>query len=70
MRRFLVKIQYDGRHYSGWQKQKNAKTVQGEIDEALTKLFGGEIRSVGCSRTDAGVSAEEYYFHFDADTKL
>lgn len=70
MRRFLVKIQYDGRRYSGWQKQKNAQTVQGEIDEALSKLFGEEIRSVGCSRTDAGVSAEEYYFHFDADTKL
>lgn len=70
MRRFLVKIQFNGRNYSGWQKQDNAATVQGEVDKALFHLFDQPIESHGCSRTDAGVSAEEFYFHFDADTKL
>lgn len=70
MRRFIVKLQFNGRNYSGWQKQPAAATVQGEVEKALFKLFGCEICSQGCSRTDAGVSAEEYYFHFDADTKL
>ncbi len=70
MRRFLVGIQFNGRNYSGWQRQKNAKTVQGEVEGALNKLFLTDIAVQGCSRTDSGVSAEEYFFHFDADTKL
>lgn len=70
MRRFLVKLQFNGRDYSGWQIQKNSRSVQGEVEKALKKLFGADITACGCSRTDAGVSAEEYFFHFDADTKL
>lgn len=66
----MVKLQFNGRNYSGWQKQENASTVQGAVETALKNLFGEEILSFGCSRTDAGVSAEEYYFHFDAETKL
>lgn len=70
MRRFLVKLEFNGKHYSGWQKQSNAETVQGEVEKALSKLFGVQTTCQGCSRTDAGVSALCYYFHFDADTKL
>lgn len=70
MRRFLVKLQFNGRNYAGWQRQQNAVTVQGEVEKALFRLFGAAIECFGCSRTDAGVSAEEYFFHFDADTKL
>lgn len=70
MRRFLVELQFNGRKYGGWQKNDNALTVQSVVEEALFKLFGEKIAAEGCSRTDAGVSAEKYFFHFDADTAL
>ena len=70
MRKFLVTIQYNGKNYNGWQKNSNSKTVQGEIENALYKLFSTNIEVEGVSRTDSGVSAKEYYFCFSADTKL
>ena len=70
MRRFLVELQYNGKAYDGWQAQPNRRTVQGAVNDALAKLFCDGVQAVGCSRTDAGVSAEQFFFHFDADTKL
>lgn len=70
MRRFLVCCQFNGKNYNGFQKNENGKTIQGEIENALEKLFLNKIEITGCSRTDAGVSAEKYFFHFDAETKL
>ena len=70
MRRFLVELQYYGKRYGGFQRQKNAPTVQGEVERALFRLFGRTTEIVGCSRTDAGVSAQSYFFHFDAETAL
>lgn len=51
-------ISYDGSQYSGWQRQRSAPSVQGEIEGALSNLFAREILISGASRTDAGVSAE------------
>ena len=70
MRKFLVNVEFDGKRYAGFQKNQNAKTVQTEIESALKKLFEKEIDIVGSSRTDAGVSARDFYFVFSADTKL
>ncbi len=70
MRRFLIQLQFNGKRYGGWQKNDNTTSVAGVVEQALYKLFGSEIKAEGCSRTDAGVSAEQYFFHFDADTKL
>ena len=70
MRKFLVTIQYNGKNYNGWQKNSNSKSVQGEIENALGKLFSIPVSVEGVSRTDTGVSAKEYYFTFCADTKL
>lgn len=70
MRRFLVQLQYNGKAYCGWQRLEKFKTVQGEVEKALYLLLGKETTAEGCSRTDAGVSAKNYYFHFDAETKL
>jgi len=70
MRRFLVELEFNGKNYGGWQIQPNVKTIEGETETALYKLFGEKITAYGCSRTDSGVSAESYYFHFDCDTKL
>ena len=67
MNRYFVKIQYNGSNYHGWQIQDNAVTVQGEINNALKLLLGKDIKTTGCGRTDAGVNASQFYFHFDTD---
>jgi len=68
MKRYFAKIQYNGANYHGWQIQDNARTVQGEINRALELLLAKPIKTTGCGRTDAGVNASEFYFHFDADS--
>ena len=70
MRKFLCELQFNGKNYFGYQINENAKTVQQELQTALKKLFDKEIVAEGCSRTDSGVSAWQYYFCFCADTKL
>ena len=68
MTRILLKIEYDGTNYSGWQKQPNQKTIQGEIEEAFARATGDRIELFGSGRTDAGVHALGQTAHFD--TKL
>lgn len=58
--KILIKIKYVGTAYSGYQVQKNAPTVQGEICKALEKLFGFQCDLTGCSRTDSGVHANMF----------
>ena len=53
----LIKIEYDGTNFSGWQKQPDARTVQGEIEHVLRYIAGEEVNIHGTSRTDAGVHA-------------
>lgn len=53
----LLTISYCGTNFSGWQVQPNKRTVQGEIERALKKLFNSECDVVGSGRTDAGVHA-------------
>jgi len=65
MHRYFIKCAYDGSHYSGWQIQTNAVSVQGAIQDALSTVLRNKIDIVGCGRTDAGVHASGYYFHFD-----
>ncbi len=66
MSRFLLKISYDGTSFHGWQVQNNAITVQEVMCEKLSGMFKTKISVTGCSRTDAGVHANEFYCHFDA----
>ncbi|MDB4347641.1 tRNA pseudouridine(38-40) synthase TruA [Bacteroidia bacterium] len=61
---YCVRIAYNGADYSGWQRQKNAVSLQQTIEEALTKLIQEPIQIIGCGRTDAGVHALSYYFNF------
>lgn len=70
MKKLAMKIRYDGTNYHGWQRQKNAVTVQQVIEEALSDLTGEPVTVTGCSRTDAGVHALEYYFHFESNTSI
>lgn len=53
----ILVIEYDGTNYHGSQLQKNAKTIQGELEKALKKLTSERIRIKTASRTDAGVHA-------------
>jgi tRNA pseudouridine38-40 synthase len=62
--RYFISLAYDGTAYHGWQIQPNARSVQEEIESALSKLHGNRsIEVVGCGRTDAGVHAQHYFLH-------
>jgi tRNA pseudouridine38-40 synthase len=63
MTAFKVLLEYDGSRYSGWQEQKNARTVMGEIHKAAVAVFGGEVEIQGAGRTDAGVHALGQVMH-------
>lgn len=65
MKRILLTIEYDGTRYSGWQKQPNQKTVQGEIEAAFYRCIGEKIELFASGRTDAGVHAKHQTAHFD-----
>ena len=67
MKRVALLVQYDGSHYSGWQKQKNAVTVQGILDRALFKVTNHSVKTFAAGRTDAGVHASCQVVHFDID---
>jgi tRNA pseudouridine38-40 synthase len=53
----LLTVSYDGTGYTGWQDQRNGKTVQEALSAAVTKVFACEFTMLGASRTDAGVHA-------------
>lgn len=57
MTTWKLTLEYDGSRYSGWQEQKNARTVQGVLRSAAEEFFGGEVDLGGAGRTDAGVHA-------------
>lgn len=67
--RYFANISYNGSNFAGWQKQNNAMTIQQAIEEAILLAVKEEIPIVGCGRTDTGVHASDYYFHFDMDLK-
>lgn len=69
--RFKLFIEYKGTRYSGWQKQENAKTIQGTIVKAAREIFGDEFIDIqGSGRTDSGVHALCQIAHLDAKTVL
>ena len=69
--RFKLYIEYEGTRYSGWQMQKNARTVQGKLLEAAEKIFKNENVDIqGSGRTDAGVHALCQVAHLEARSVL
>ncbi len=71
MPRFKLTIEYQGTRFSGWQVQKNARTVQGEIIGAIKKVFDtNDFEFQGAGRTDAGVHALNQVAHLDIKTNL
>jgi tRNA pseudouridine38-40 synthase len=58
MQNYKMIIQYDGSRYKGWQRLGNEEnTIQGKIENMLSRMLGQETEITGCSRTDAGVHA-------------
>jgi len=69
MSRFKLYIEYEGTRYSGWQIQKQSKTVQGKLYEIAERIFKGErLEIYGSGRTDAGVHALCQVAHLEAKT--
>ncbi|NLD34939.1 MAG: tRNA pseudouridine(38-40) synthase TruA [Clostridiales bacterium] len=68
--RFLLTIEYDGTHYSGWQRQLNGPSIQQEVEHALHRLTGQRAAVTGASRTDAGVHALGQCAHVDLDVSI
>jgi tRNA pseudouridine38-40 synthase len=67
MSRYFLEVSYKGTRYSGFQSQKNANTIQAEVEKAFEILQKNKVIMTGSSRTDAGVHALQNYFHFDYD---
>jgi len=65
----LLTLAYDGTNYCGWQRQKNALSVQ-EVLERVLENFFGEVKTIATSRTDAGVHALGQRVSFNAETKI
>lgn len=72
MPRFKILLEYDGTRYSGWQMQKNAKTIQGTLLAAAEKIFGKDsnLDIQGSGRTDSGVHALCQTAHLEVKTML
>ncbi len=70
LRNIRLTIAYDGFDYSGWQIQPGKRTVQGELVEAVSNLFGKRTYVHGASRTDAGVSALGQVGLFETDSPI
>jgi len=67
-KRFKLVLQFDGSRYRGWQKQDDARSVQGALLTAARALYGDGVDVQGCGRTDAGVHALSFVAHLEATT--
>lgn len=66
----MLTVAYDGTNYHGWQYQNNGKTIEGELNKALSSLLQKNIEVIGASRTDAGVHAMCNAAVFDTDAGI
>ena len=70
MFRYQILIEYVGSNFRGWQVQKKGKTVQGLIQEKISKLLNEKIIVYGAGRLDRGVHAREQSAHFECKNKI
>lgn len=64
MDQIRLEVSYDGTAYGGFQIQKNAPTIQGELEKALAVIYKEPLRITGAGRTDAGVHARGQVAHY------
>lgn len=70
MRNIRIIIEYDGTNYSGWQIQKNAPSIQEEIQKSIKKITGEDVNLIGAGRTDAGVHAKGQTANFITGSRV
>ena len=70
MYNYLIKVEYDGTKFVGWQYQKNGISIQEKIENALKKIFKLRIKIIGAGRTDKGVHASGQIANFVLDKKI
>ena len=70
MNHIALRLGYDGAAYHGWQRQKNAATVQETLENALSRLYKRKVTAIGCGRTDAGVHARKYLANFRTEGSI
>ena len=66
---YLIKIEYEGTNFVGWQSQKNGKSIQDSIEKSLKKVLKTKIRITGAGRTDKGVHAYSQFANFKLKKK-
>lgn len=67
--RYFIELAYKGTHFSGWQIQPNAPSVQESLEKALSVITRTSISVTGAGRTDTGVHASYFVAHFDAENQ-
>ncbi|OGP91512.1 MAG: tRNA pseudouridine(38-40) synthase TruA [Deltaproteobacteria bacterium RBG_19FT_COMBO_43_11] len=70
MYKYKIVLEYDGTNYSGWQTQKNAKSIQGTLIAAAQNILGKPMDIQGAGRTDAGVHALAQIAHLETSLKI
>lgn len=70
MKRIMLVVSYDGTAYHGWQIQPSAITIEGVLNEAISRLTGERVQVIGASRTDAGVHALGNIAVFDTNSRI
>jgi len=70
IRNIKTAIAFKGTAYHGFQTQNGAATIQGVIEQALSRLLNADTAVTGCGRTDAGVHAREYVLNFRTDSSI
>ena len=67
---YLLKIEYDGSNFVGWQFQENGKSIQETIEKAIFKVLKSKTKIIGAGRTDKGVHAIGQYANFKINKKI
>ena len=67
---YLLKIEYDGTKFVGWQTQKNGQSIQDKIENSLSKVLNSKIKIIGAGRTDKGVHALGQHANFKSEIKI
>ena len=70
MYNYLLRIEYEGTNFVGWQSQKNGKSIQDSLEIALKKVLKTKIRILGAGRTDKGVHAYAQFANFKIEKKI
>ncbi len=68
--RYFLEISYKGSAYEGFQVQPGKDTIQGRLNDVLSRILSSEIRVTAAGRTDAGVHALQSFVHFDSNSAL